>query len=328
MGSSVMLNCNGNTLQWHCIVPYFICMALYTFKYTIMVTLYHNMFSHNIVYDYGIIGILPLSHFNRQDKLRSREVKPDAGSHIAGRWPRWDSYPDVPDSRFRGCSPSQTERGCTKQGFHVFGRMQPGGCLWVGSSLVGPHTKRPHRQRQCIRASLSVQRTLGQRGHTPSGWGKCQETYLKDSCLQALLPRPLHFTTSQVSRSFTLAAVPFNNLIWHQESPDNFLLSSQTPPPTWPQRMASGTKRHPPEKAPLGSPGELAGMKDISEASQGQVGTTEGATSPGYVSFVLQATSLHCQQKSKGENSTWFYRLLRTKLPWGEFSVVDGVLRP
>lgn len=181
MGSSVMLNCNGNTLQWHCIVPYFICMALYTFKYTIMVTLYHNMFSHNIVYDYGIIGILPLSHFNRQDKLRSREVKPDAGSHIAGRWPRWDSYPDVPDSRFRGCSPSQTERGCTKQGFHVFGRMQLGGCLWVGSSLVGPHTKRPHRQRQCIRASLSVQRTLGQRGHTPSGWGKCQETYLKDS---------------------------------------------------------------------------------------------------------------------------------------------------
>ena len=146
--------------------------------------------------------------------------------------------------------------------------------------------------------------------------------------LQALLPRPLHFTTSQVSRSFTLAAVPFNNLIWHQESPDNFLLSSQTPPPTWPQRMASGTKRHPPEKAPLGSPGELAGMKDISEASQGQVGTTEGADSPGYVSLVLQATSLHCQQKSKGENSTWFYRLLRTKLPWGEFSVVDGVLRP
>ena len=143
-----------------------------------------------------------------------------------------------------------------------------------------------------------------------------------------LLPRPLHSTTNQASRSFTLPAVPFNHLICHQESPYNFLLSSQTPPPTWPQRMASGSKRHPPEKAPLGSPGELAGMKDISEASQGQVGTIEGATSPGYVSFVLQATSLHCQQKSKGENSTWFYRLLRTKLPWGEFSVVDGVLRP
>ena len=170
MGSSVMLYCNVNTLQWHCIVPYFICRALYTFKYTITATLYHNMFSHNIVYDYGIIGILPLSHFNRQDKLRSREVKPDAGSHIAGRWPRWDSYPDVSDSRFRGCSPSQTERGRTKQGFHVLGRMRPGGCLWVGSSLVGPHTKRPHRQRQCIRASLSVQGTLGQRDHTPSGW--------------------------------------------------------------------------------------------------------------------------------------------------------------
>ena len=280
--------------------------TLHTFKYTIMVTSYHTMFSHNIVYYYGIMGILPLSHFNRQGKLRSREVKSNARSHIAGMWPRWDSYPDVLDSRLRGCSPSQTERSPTKEGFHAFGRMQPGGSLWDGSGLAGPHIKRPHRQRQCIKASPSVQ-TFGQHDHTRTGWGKGQETYLEDGCLQMLLPQPLHSTTSQASRSFTLAAVPFNNLIWHQESPDSFLLSSQTLPPTWPQKMASGSKRHPPEKAPLGSPGELASMKDsISEASQGQMGTTEGATSPGYVSFVLQATSLHCQQKSKGEMALGF----------------------
>ena len=89
--------------------------TLHTFKYTIMVTSYHTMFSHNIVYYYGIMGILPLSHFNRQGKLRSREVKSNARSHIAGRWPRWDSYPDVLDSRLRGCSPSQTERSPTKE---------------------------------------------------------------------------------------------------------------------------------------------------------------------------------------------------------------------
>lgn len=118
------------------------------------------------------MGILPLSHFNRQDKLRSREVKPDAGSHMAGRWPRWDSYPDVSDSRFRGCSPSQTERGHTKQGFHVFGRMQPGGCLWAGSGLAGPHTKRPRRQRQCTRASsVSPGHSWAMRSH-PQWLGK------------------------------------------------------------------------------------------------------------------------------------------------------------
>ena len=164
--------------------------TLHTFKYTVMVTSYHNMFSHKIVYYYGIMGILPLSHFNRQDKLRSREVKPDTRSDIAGRWPRWDSYPDVLDSRFRGCSPSQTERSPTKEGFHAFGRMQPGGSLWEGSGLAGPHTKRPHRQTQCTRASPSVQGTLGQRNHIPSGWGKCQETYLEDGYLQMLLSTP------------------------------------------------------------------------------------------------------------------------------------------
>ena len=126
-----------------------------------------------------------------------------------------------------------------------------------------------------------------------------------------------------------MAAAPFNNLIWHQESPDSFLLSSQTLPPAWPRRTASGSERHPPERAPLGSPGERAGMKhSASEASQSQAGTTQGATSPGCVSLVLQATSLHCQRKSKGETGTWFYRLLRSKLHWGEFSVVYGVLRP
>ena len=59
---------------------------------------------------------------------------------------------------------------------------------------------------------------------------------------------------------------------------------------------------------------ETGSIKDsISEACEGRVLITGGAISPGYISSVLEATSLHCQQKSKGENGTWFYRFLRHK---------------
>lgn len=61
-----------------------------------------------------------------------------------------------------------------------------------------------------------------------------------------------------------------------------------------------------------GAPEGTGSMKAfISEACHGQVLAMGGAISLGYISFVSEAISLHCQQKSKGGNGTWFYTFPR-----------------
>lgn len=121
--------------------------------------------------------------------MRLREVKSHTISHTAGRWPSWNAYPDVSESRFRGRSPSQKTEAPPNRAEHAFRRMQPGGSLWEGISLAGPPTMKPLRQRKSIRASLSFQGTPGQLGPTLLGWGNCQETQERRA------PSPLHFVS-------------------------------------------------------------------------------------------------------------------------------------
>lgn len=190
------------------------------------------------------------------------------------------------DSRFRGCSPSQKREAPPSRVEHAFTGMQPGGSLWEGISLAGPPTMRP------LRASLSVQGTLGQLGPTLLGWGSCQEARREGLPTLAFHHQPPHHSHLQ------------SNLA-SQEPPDSLLLlPSQALPPRRPCRTAAGN-----ETALLRSfflktqPVRDAGSISCtpSEACPSQSSPHEGrtrATRPGCMSSVSEATSLRCQQES------------------------------